>query len=91
VTFFLARAGLVTHTLMLRYLRYAILVIFIVAAVLTPGPDVASQLLMAGPLFVLYMLSILVAYFFAVERKTGETTEPVDDSESPPPAAPSAS
>ena len=50
VTFFLARIGLVTHQMMLRYARYAVLVIFIVAAVLTPGPDVASQLLMAGPL-----------------------------------------
>ena len=55
VTFFLARIGLVTHQTMLGYSRYAVLVIFIVAAVLTPGPDVASQLLMAGPLLVLYV------------------------------------
>jgi len=64
ITFFLARLGVVTHVTMLRYLRYAILVIFIVAAVLTPGPDVASQLLMAGPLLVLYAISIGVAYVF---------------------------
>jgi len=64
ITFFLARVGIVTHTMMLGYLRYAILVIFIVAAVLTPGPDVASQLLMAGPLLVLYGASIGVAYVF---------------------------
>jgi len=38
--------------------------IFIVAAVLTPGPDVASQLLLAGPLLLLYGLSIGVAYMF---------------------------
>jgi sec-independent protein translocase protein TatC len=69
ITFFLARLGVVTHTMMLSYLRYAILVIVIVAAVLTPGPDVASQLLMAGPLLLLYGLSILVAYLFGKPRE----------------------
>jgi sec-independent protein translocase protein TatC len=68
ITFFLARLGFVTHTMMLRYARYAVLVIFIVAAILTPGPDVASQLLMAGPLLLLYALSIGVAYMFAKAR-----------------------
>ena len=68
ITFFLSRLGFVTHTMMLKYLRYAILVIFIVAAVLTPGPDVASQLLMAGPLLLLYVISIGVAYMFGKTR-----------------------
>src|SRR5215470_14808981 len=77
VTFFLARLGLVTHTAMLSYARYAVLVIFIVAAVLTPGPDVASQLLMAGPLLVLYALSVGVAYAFA--PKPPEPGESGDD------------
>jgi sec-independent protein translocase protein TatC len=76
ITFFLARLGVVTHTAMLQYLRYAILAIVIVAAVLTPGPDVASQLLMAGPLLVLYALSIGVAYVFGKERATPETATP---------------
>jgi sec-independent protein translocase protein TatC len=62
VTFFLARLGVVTHRTLLSAGRYAIVVIFIVAAVLTPGPDVASQLLMAAPLLVLYGLSIVVAW-----------------------------
>jgi sec-independent protein translocase protein TatC len=62
VTFFLARLGVVTHRTLLGGLRYAIVVIFVVAAVLTPGPDVASQLLMAAPLLVLYAASILVAF-----------------------------
>src|SRR5574337_1790533 len=78
VTFFLARLGFVTHTVMLRYLRYAILIIFIVAAMLTPGPDVASQLLMAGPLLLLYGLSIGVAYVFAKERPP-ESEQTTDD------------
>ena len=62
VAFFLARAGMITHRTLIGYGRYAILVIFIVAAVLTPGPDVASQMLMAAPLLVLYTLSIGIAY-----------------------------
>lgn len=67
-TFFLARIGLVDHRMMVRSLRYAILVIFVVAAVLTPGPDVASQLLMAAPLLLLYGVSIGVAFLFARKR-----------------------
>ena len=77
VTFFLARLGMVTHQMMLRYFRYAVLVIVIVAAMLTPGPDVASQMLMAGPLLVLYILSIGVAYVFA---RTPAPPEAADDS-----------
>lgn len=68
VVFFLARFGFVTHRMMLSYARYAILVIFIVAAMLTPGPDVASQLLMATPLLILYAISIGVAFVFGKER-----------------------
>jgi len=78
ITFFLARLGFVTHTMMLSYLRYAILVIFIVAAMLTPGPDVASQLLMAGPLLVLYGLSIGVAYMFGKPREPQEAAKDAD-------------
>ena len=51
--------------------RYAVVVIFIVAAVLTPGPDVASQLLMATPLLVLYLASIGVAYVFGKPPRSG--------------------
>lgn len=68
IIFFLARFGLVTHRMMLQYARYAILVIVIVAAMLTPGPDVASQLLMTAPLLVLYGVSIGVAYMFGKEK-----------------------
>lgn len=76
VTFFLARAGAVTHRTMLGYWRYAVVGIFIVAAVLTPGPDVASQLLMASPLLVLYGASIGVAYVFG---RPQQQSSPVTD------------
>jgi sec-independent protein translocase protein TatC len=78
VTFFLARLGLITHRTLLGSARYAIVVIFIVAAVLTPGPDVASQLLMAAPLLVLYALSIGVAYVVA---RPASTTVPAEAGE----------
>ncbi|SFM61349.1 twin-arginine translocase subunit TatC [Thermodesulforhabdus norvegica] len=63
IVFFLARLGLITDRFLKRQRKYAILVIFIVAAVLTP-PDVFTQLLMAGPLLVLYEISVWIAYFF---------------------------
>jgi len=72
-TFFLARTGIVDHKMMISTWRYAVVGIFIVAAVLTPGPDVASQLLMATPLLVLYVASIGVAYVFGrPHRSVGE-------------------
>jgi sec-independent protein translocase protein TatC len=75
VTFFLARIGLVTHRTLTASWRYAVVVIFIVAAVLTPGPDVASQMLMATPLLVLYVLSIGVAYAVARPAPASESAE----------------
>ena len=71
-TFFFARIGMVTHRMLLSGWRYALVTIFVVAAVLTPGPDIASQMLMAAPLIVLYVLSIGVAYVFAVPRREVE-------------------
>ncbi len=68
LVFFLARIGVVNARLMLRMFKYAILVIFIVAAVLTPGPDIASQCLMAGPMIGLYVVSIGIAWAF--QKKT---------------------
>jgi sec-independent protein translocase protein TatC len=74
VTFFLARLGVVTHRTLIAWWRYAIIVIFVVAAVLTPGPDVASQMLMAAPLLVLYALSIGVAFLVARPAATEDAT-----------------
>lgn len=67
VAFFLGRLGLLTVGMMRRGRRYAILGIFILAAVLTP-PDVASQLCMAVPLLLLYELSILIVMLFGKKK-----------------------
>jgi sec-independent protein translocase protein TatC len=71
LVFFLARVGLVTPRFLLRNTKYAILIIFIVAAVLTPGPDVVSQMLMAAPMIVLYGVSILIAWAFQKRQPAG--------------------
>lgn len=63
-TFFLVRLGIWDYRFMLRSFRYAILVIFILAAILTPTPDVINQCLLALPMLVLYVLSIGVAYIW---------------------------
>ena len=60
ITFFLAKIGLVTDKTLKDYFKYAIVLIFILAAILTP-PDILSQFLMAIPLAFLYGLSIVIA------------------------------
>lgn len=86
VVFFLARAGMVTHRMLIDHGRYAILAIFIVAAILTP-PDAASQMMMAIPLLLLYLLSIGVAYMFAKER-VEEAVEDDEGDDDPAPSGP---
>ncbi|MCS7182413.1 MAG: twin-arginine translocase subunit TatC [Thermoanaerobaculum sp.] len=61
---FLARLGVVTHRLLLRYFRFAVLGIFIVAAIITPTPDIATQSVFALPMIALYLLGVLVAWVF---------------------------
>lgn len=78
VTFFLARIGVVTHRTLIGWFRYAVLFIFVLAAMLTPGPDIASQLLLAAPLLLLYGVSIGIAYVFQ-RRGTAEGARAEDD------------
>jgi sec-independent protein translocase protein TatC len=61
--FFLARMGVITHHVLLHHFKYALLLIFIVAAIATP-PDVVSQVLVAIPMVGLYLLSMLIAWLF---------------------------
>jgi sec-independent protein translocase protein TatC len=67
IIFFLARLGIVNAKMLTKQRRYAVLIIFVVAAILTPSPDAVSQLLMAVPLMFLYEVSIIVTKW--VERK----------------------
>jgi len=60
ITFFFAVLGLVTDQSLKSFFKYAVIIIFIVASLLTP-PDVLTQLLMAGPMIILYGISIMIA------------------------------
>jgi sec-independent protein translocase protein TatC len=63
-TFFLVRLGIWDYRFMLRSFRYAIVVVFIIAAMLTPTPDIINQSLLALPMLLLYVASIGVAYIW---------------------------
>jgi sec-independent protein translocase protein TatC len=69
--FFLNLVGVVTDTFLRRNRRYALLLAFIIGAILTP-PDVVTQTLMSVPLFLLYELSIWLIFFFGRKKKKEE-------------------
>lgn len=73
--FFLTKLGIVDAKMLSKQRRYAILVIFIVAAILTPSPDALSQVLMAIPLMFLYEISIFVSKFAEKKKENTETDE----------------
>jgi sec-independent protein translocase protein TatC len=76
VVFFLAKAGLVTAGFLWRSFRYAFLIIFIAAAIITPTGDMVIQTIFAAPMIGLYLLSILIAWVFGRRRSTLEDDEP---------------
>ena len=71
LVFFLARFGIVTARFLVKQFRYAFLIIFIAAAVITPSADPVTQTIFAAPMVVLYILSIGVAWIFG-KRKPKE-------------------
>jgi sec-independent protein translocase protein TatC len=80
VILILSRLGLVSYRQLRKYQKYAVLGIFVVGAMLTP-PDVVTQLMMAGPLIILYEISIWVAFFFGKKTSRWEVDEEEEDEE----------
>jgi sec-independent protein translocase protein TatC len=77
VAFFLSKMGIVTPEFLKKKRKYALLLTFVMAAILTP-PDVITQLMMAGPLILLYEIGILVARMARRKKdRDEETTEEV--------------
>jgi sec-independent protein translocase protein TatC len=72
---FLALFGLVTPGWLWRNIRYAILVIFIIAAIITPTPDILTMCVFAAPMLVLYIISIAVAYLVHPSRRDRKKQE----------------
>lgn len=67
VSFILSKLGILTPGFMRRYRKHAVVVILIAAAIITPSPDVISQMLVAMPLYILYEISIIVSA--SIERQ----------------------
>jgi sec-independent protein translocase protein TatC len=72
VIFVLARIGLVTPGFLMKQFKFAVLVAFIVAAIITPSADVVNQTMLALPMMGLYLLGVLVAWIFGRARRKPE-------------------
>jgi sec-independent protein translocase protein TatC len=68
VVFFLARFGMVTAGFLLRRIKYAVLIIVVIAAVITPSGDPMTLAIFSAPMLVLYLVSIGVAWLFQKKR-----------------------
>ena len=77
--------GLVTARSLWKFDKYALILSVVVGGVLTPGPDVLSQLLMAGPLFLLYNLSIMIVWL--IERTRKKAADDLERGDSDPPSS----
>jgi sec-independent protein translocase protein TatC len=69
IVFFLARVGLITAGFLARNIKYAVLVIFVVAALITPSGDPVNLTIVAAPMIALYGVSIVIAWVF--QRRSG--------------------
>jgi len=73
VSYFLSKMGILTPKFMRKYRRHAIVVIFIVSAVVTPTPDMVTQTLLALPMIFLYEVSIFISKYS--QKKTASSPE----------------
>ncbi len=79
--FFLSLAGLVTGKQLLKFGRYFTVIAFIVAAILTPTPDVYSQVMLALPLVLLYFVAVALAFVFGPKEAHKFRSGPADEAE----------
>ncbi len=86
--FFLSYAGMVTHRKLWKFNKYWMILSFVVGGILTPGPDIISQLLMAAPLIVLYNLSIIIALVVTRRKERAAAAEAGAPPAPPGPPAP---
>jgi sec-independent protein translocase protein TatC len=77
---FLAMAGIVTPRQLLKFSRWAIILSFALGAIITPGPEISSQIAVSGALVGLYFLSVGVSFIVAKKRD-----EPEEEAEEPAP------
>jgi sec-independent protein translocase protein TatC len=75
---FLAKIGIVDVPFLNRNRKYAILINFIIAAILTPTPDIVNQMLMGVPLLILYELSVVAVWLFGRKKLAYKSPEAVE-------------
>lgn len=68
--FFLARLGIVTPAFLMQKFKYAIVLSFVVAAIVTPTPDIVTQAALAVPMILLYLIGVGVAFLFGKKHDT---------------------
>jgi sec-independent protein translocase protein TatC len=83
VIFVLSRIGLVTPRFLMRNFKYAVLIAFVVAAIITPTPDIVTQSLLALPMIGLYLLGVFTAWAFGRPRTEPVSAEGRTPAESP--------
>jgi sec-independent protein translocase protein TatC len=71
LSFFLSKIGLLKPAFMRKYRKHAVVAILLLAAIVTPGPDITSQLMLGIPLLVLYEISILICKYS--QKKSSES------------------
>ena len=71
----LSALGVVTPGFLLRHFRWAVLIIFVVAAIITPTPDVVNLCVFAVPALLLYLLGIAAAYVMAPKKESETSTD----------------
>ncbi|MGN6182186.1 MAG: twin-arginine translocase subunit TatC [Thermoanaerobaculia bacterium] len=67
--FFLARIGIVTPAFLMQKFKYAVVLAFVIAAVVTPTPDMVTQAALAVPMILLYLIGVAVAYLFGKKHE----------------------
>jgi sec-independent protein translocase protein TatC len=73
--YFLALVGMVTHRGLWKFSRWFVVLAFVIGAILTPGPDVVSQFMMALPMIALYNVSILLAWRVTIRRERADAEQ----------------
>ncbi|MDA7864224.1 twin-arginine translocase subunit TatC [Akkermansiaceae bacterium] len=74
----LVHLGILSFTVMNSTRAYAVLAIVVIAAIITPTPDIPTLLLLAGPMYILYEICIWLSYFYERKRKKEEEAEEKD-------------
>lgn len=69
LVFLLSKIGIITARFLVKYFGYAIVLIFVVAAIITPTPDIVTQTMFAVPMILLYLLSVLIAKIFGPKNE----------------------